>query len=105
VTLCVSLLDGWNFERTRMPRRRFSYAAPIGFGDPVAKSLRQESLPGVTGKVQAGTTGGTAEALDGKATKPTPRAPAEAKSNAIRLRVRIVSLLCVGLRCFERLPA
>jgi hypothetical protein len=67
----------------------------------VAKSLPQESLPAVTGNVQVGTTGGTAAALLGKAIKPTPRAPAEARSNAIRLLERIdgiSSLSCADVR-------
>jgi hypothetical protein len=74
-----------------MPRRRFSYAAPIGFGEPVASSLAQESLPGVFGNVQVGTTGGTAAALDGKAIKPTPRAPAAAITTAARFLNRMYS--------------
>jgi hypothetical protein len=103
VTLCVSLLDGWNRERTRTPRRMFSNALPIGFGVPVVRIVPQESLPGVFGKTQAGTGGGAAAALDGKAIKPTPRAAAEARSNPTRFLVRIhLLLLRASARRFVR---
>jgi hypothetical protein len=59
----------------------------------MVRIVPQESLPGVFGKVQAGTTGGRAAALVGKAIKPTPRAAAEARSNVIRLVVHMGGLL------------
>ncbi len=76
-----------------MPKRMFSSTPPIGGATAVVRTVAQESLPAVTGKVQVGTTGGAAAALDGKAIKPTPRAPAEAKSSAIRLLERMMEFL------------
>ena len=58
----------------------------------MVRIVPQESLPAVTGNVQVGTTGGAAAALVGKAIKPTPRAPAEARSNAIRLLERMYEI-------------
>ena len=48
------------------------------------RALDQESLNVEGLGVQVGTVGGKAAALAGKAIKPTPRAAAEARSNAIR---------------------
>ena len=76
-----------------MPRRIGSNTPPIGALTAVVRIVPQESLPVVFGKVQLGTTGGAAAALPGKAIKPTPRAAAEARSNPIRLLVRIHLLL------------
>ncbi len=63
LTLVVSLVAGVNCERTRMPSLMFSYAAPTGGATPSTLSDAQESLPGVFGKAQVGTTGGAAAAL------------------------------------------
>ena len=75
----------------------FSYAAPSDPSTAVIVPLTQESLPVEALGVQVGTTGGAAAALAGRAIKPTPRAAAEAKSNAIRLLVRMYgSPPCLG---------
>jgi hypothetical protein len=87
ITFVVSLVDGSNLERTRTPRPTFSVVAPSDPSNALTRSVSQESLPEVAGKAQVGTTGGVAAALPGKAIKPTPRAAAEAKSNAMRFLV------------------
>jgi hypothetical protein len=79
-----------NCERTRTPSPTDSSVPPIGAETGLTNSLAQESLPAVTGKVHVGTgVGAAALALPAKAKKPTPRAAAEHRRNAIRLLVRI----------------
>src|SRR5687767_40022 len=81
----VSLADGSNCERSRKLGAMRSNVPPDGGANAFTRSVAQESLPAVAGNVQLGTDRGAAAALAGKAIRPTPRAAAEARSNAIRL--------------------
>ncbi len=97
ITFVDSLVAGLKTERTRVPSLMFSYAAPSDPSTAVTVPFTQESLPVDALGVQVGTTGGAAAELAGKAIKPTPRAAAEAKSNAMRLLVLIYgSPPCAG---------
>ena len=69
-----------------------SSVAPIGAATAVVRIVPQESLPAVTGAYRSGQPAAPAAALAGKAIKPTPRAAAEARSNAMRLLVRMYGI-------------
>src|SRR4029079_5731023 len=90
-TVVVSLDDGVNCERTRTPSLAFTDDPTVSAPPPdlSSRTVPQESLPAVAGKLQVGTTGGAAAALPVRAKSPTPRAAAEATSNPIRLLVRM----------------